>query len=194
MNNYRFMYPFYLSRFDTIVQISAYDGVECEQEYGLRQLLLDNNFDAHLIEPLKDKYNLLLNNYPNEKGLIKFYNFAIYDKDGEEKFYLNTTESSFVRHTENDYCLVNTKTLPTFIKENNITKIDGLFLDVEGVEDIIINDLFSKTSIRPKIIRYEFPHLKNEQTLIELIKSNNYEISTCAFTEGDRVCVRKDLL
>jgi FkbM family methyltransferase len=187
-------YKKYVSEGDTILQIGSYDGVECEQEYGLRDLIMQNHYDVHVIEPLTNKYESLKNNYSKSNSDIKFHNLAIFNKDGEEKFFLSETESSFIRHTNKKFIYVRTNTIKTFLKENNLNKIDCLFLDVEGVEDIIITELLSQTNIRPKLIRYEFPHLINESALIEVVKQNDYSVYNCCFAAGDRVCIRNDCL
>jgi FkbM family methyltransferase len=182
---------------DVIVQIGAYNGVECEESYGLRELILNSKHECHLIEPLPDAFKSLKENYKNSINYIKFYNLAIYDTDGEKDFYFNSqipVESSFVRHTDCPSITVKTQKLSTFFNKNNITKVDGLFLDVEGVEDSIIHQLFEDTDIRPKVIRYEFPHLKDNESLEKYISKQNYVIMQCMFGAGDKICIRNDIL
>lgn len=182
---------------DVLVQIGAFDGIQCEQAYGLRNLILNNFHECHLIEPLPDAFEDLKKNYEKSVNQINFYNLAIYDFDGKKDFHVNPTtltESSFVRHTDCETISVETRTLSTFLKENNIDKIDGLFLDVEGVEDTIIHQLFETTNIRPKVIRYEFPHLKDNNSLEKFITSNGYVIMNCMFGLGDKVCIKNAIL
>lgn len=187
-------YKKYVKNNDIIIQIGSYDGVECEQEYGLRDLIMHNNYTVHLIEPLKEKFEELKNNYSKSKSNIIYHNFAIYNKNGEETFFINSTESSFIRHKDKGSILVKTKTFYTFLNDNLIENFDLLFLDVEGVEDTIIKDLFDNTKIRPKIIRYEFPHINNEKELIKIIELNDYIVYNCCYASGDRLCIRKDLI
>lgn len=182
---------------DVIVQIGAYNGVECEESYGLRELILNEKHECHLIEPLPDAFSFLVKNYKQSINDVNFYNLAIYDTDSERNFHFNPkipVESSFVRHKDCPSIKVKTQKLSTFLKENNISKIDGLFLDVEGVEDSIIHQLFEDTNIRPKVIRYEFPHLRNNESLEKFISKQNYVIMQCMFGSGDKICIRTDIL
>jgi FkbM family methyltransferase len=187
-------YKFFLSEEDVILQVGSYDGIECELEYGLRDLMIKNHYNVHMIEPLTDKFESLKNNYSEANSAISFYNLAIFNKDGEEKFFLSETESSLIRHTDKEFVYVKTNTIQTFLQQNEISKVDCLFLDVEGVEHIIIFDLLNKSSIRPKLIRYEFPHLLNEDELIKMLEDNGYFVYNCCFAAGDRVCIRSENL
>lgn len=182
---------------DVIVQIGAYNGVECEESYGLRELILNEKHECHLVEPLPDAFSSLKENYKQSVNDVNFYNLAIYDTDGEKNFYFNPdipVESSFVRHKDCPSIKVKTQKLSTFLSQNNITKIDGLFLDVEGVEDSIIHQLFEDTNIRPKVIRYEFPHIKDQESLEKFISNQSYVIMQCMFGAGDKICIRTDIL
>lgn len=183
---------------DIIVQLGANDGVRCE-EYGLRHIMKNEgrNLQCHLVEPLPNVFESLKNNYKDSANDIHFYNLAIYNKDGELNFYMNkdTVASSFVINKDNSTVIqVKTNTMKTFLKENNISVIDCLFLDTEGVEDTIIKELLSETSIRPRMIRYEFPHIKDNEELEDFISSYGYRITRCRHMAGDKVCIREDIL
>jgi FkbM family methyltransferase len=194
MIDYYANYKNYVNENDVIVQIGAFDGVECEENYGLREIIMMDNHECHLVEPLPETFLKLQTNYKSSVNDIKFYNLAIYSSDGEQDFYTNGTESSFVRHTDCEKIKVKTRTFDSFLKENSIQNIDCLFLDVEGVEDMIINQLFESTSIRPKVIRYEYPHIQDNDLLEKFISSNGYVVMQCIFGAGDKVCVRSDVL
>lgn len=114
MQKHKVDYKKYLNKENIILQIGSYDGVECEQEYGLRKDILNGKYISHLVEPLPDKFELLKQNYSLSKGLNFYYNLAIYNKNGVENFFCNTTESSFVRHTNCKFINVVTKTLNKF--------------------------------------------------------------------------------
>lgn len=193
MIHYYANYQNYVTENDVIVQVGAFDGVECEQ-YGLREIILSSKHECHLIEPLPETFVELKNNYKDSINDIKFYNLAIYNSDGEQDFHIHGTESSFVRHEECATIKVKTQTFDSFLKENSIENIDCLFLDVEGVEDMIILQLFESTNIRPKVIRYEYPHIKDNESLERFLRSNGYIVMQCIFGAGDKVCVRNDVL
>lgn len=182
-----------------IVQIGAYNGVDCEN-YGLREIILEGGKICHLLEPQPKVFEELKNNYSTAKSEMHFHNYAIYNSDDPMTFYQFLDYSSFV---DKDGVLANpgsatitvqSKLLSTFLKENNITDIDALFIDVEGVEDVIFDQLF-QTDIRPELIRYEWHHVSNLEKMENLIQENGYEIFSCIHSPcSDRVCVRKDIL
>jgi FkbM family methyltransferase len=186
-------YHKYIGENDVIVQVGAYDGVECEEHYGLREIIMSAKHECHLVEPLPDVFEKLKENYKSSINDINFYNLAIYDKDGECDFYLHGTESSFVRHEDCQSIKVKTQTFHSFLNENSIENIDALFLDVEGVEDVIISQLFNNTNIRPKVIRYEYPHILDNKSLQKFLRSQKYVVAQCIHGEGDRVCIRNDV-
>jgi FkbM family methyltransferase len=191
MSNY-INYQNYIKENDVIVQVGSYDGIQCE-EYGLREIILHNKHECHLIEPQPSAFENLKINYKDSINQINFYNLAIYDSNGEQDFHIHPSipvESSFVRHTNFDTIKVKTQTFEVFLNENSIINIDCLILDVEGVEDTIIHQLFKNTTIRPKIIRYEFPHLKDNESLEKYITDNGYEVGKCVFGAGDKICIR----
>lgn len=193
MIHYYANYQNYVEEGDVIVQVGAFDGVECEH-YGLREIIMENKHECHLIEPLPDVFEELKTNYADSINSINFHNLAIYKSNGEQDFHANGTESSFIRHTACETIKVKTQTFDTFLQENSISKIDCLFLDVEGVEDVVILQLFENTDIRPKVIRYEYPHIQDLESLERYISSKGYVIMQCIFGAGDKVCVRNDIL
>lgn len=178
-----------------IVQIGAFNGVWFE-EYGLRDMIFKNKYVCHLIEPLEPAFTELQSNYTNANSEIHFHKIAIYNKNGDMEFYRcpEQWEASFVRHTNAEVVVVPTLKFETFIEQNNITHIDGLFIDVEGVEDVILEQMFENTNIRPNVIRYEFPHLVDPEGVIRYVESKGYTVTRCKYQIGDNVCVRNDLL
>lgn len=192
-------YMDYIEVGGTIVQIGAFDGV-AHEDFGLRELIFTNELNCHLIEPQENEFVKLKQNYDGAKATINFHNFAIYTQDGTMEFKILGAMSSFVdtqffsERSDWTRTTVETKLLKTFVQENNITKINGLFLDVEGVEDVVFNQLFEDTSIRPDVIRYEWYHVKDKEKLEDYIKQNGYTIYPCDFSQFDKICVRNDLV
>ena len=192
-------YKKYLSSGDTILQIGANDGITCE-DYGLRELILNKEFLVHLVEPVPQQFENLKLNYANSQSQLIFHNIAIWDRTGNCDLVLhgpNNTESSVVNHENKDNAIrinVPVVTFSDFISNNNLNNIDALFLDVEGVEDIIIKDLFLQTMISPKIIRFEYVHLTNLLDVKNMLSENNYHVFFCNFGAGDLICIHQDLL
>ena len=188
-------YKNYIQENDLIVKIGSYDGLAYEN-YGFREMVINQKHECHLIEPQPSVFERLKVNYKDSVNEINFYNLAIYDSNGECDFHIcstNPVESSFVRHTNFDTIKVKTQTIDSFLEENNIFEIGGLFLDIEGTEDIVISQLFEKTNILPKLIRYEYPHLANNDALEKYIKSKGYIVGNCIYSPDDKVCVRSDV-
>ena len=174
-------YKNYLKDGGVIVQIGAYDGISFEN-YGLQDLINDGNYICHLVEPQDDVFETLQNTYKHSKSNVKYHNYAIYTEDGVMPFLKQQEYSSFViTDPAGVMSTVKTKRLKTFFDENSITEISGLFLDVEGVEDEIIYQLFNETVVRPDFIRYEYPHLKNLPELEEYINQQGYIIEQCPY-------------
>ena len=69
-----------------------------------------------------------------------------------------------------------------FFADNNITDVSGLFLDVEGVESVILHQLFEKTTVRPRVIRFEYPHIKDREDLEHFIRQQGYTIWNCSYS------------
>jgi FkbM family methyltransferase len=186
----------------TLIQIGAFDGVACEDS-GFRELVLYKNYNAHLVEPVIDFFQALQKNYSNATSNVRFYNQAIYTENGELPFFKNYTDPlqcTFIRENVAEYhgqtILVQSRTFDTFLQENNINEIEGLFIDAEGAEDTILQQLFEKTNIRPNIIRYEWPHLPDPVNTIRYIMSYGYTVSPCIYSGGrvDNICIKNDLL
>lgn len=191
-------YKKYLSSGDMILQVGANDGITCE-DYGLRELILNKEFLVHLVEPVPQEFEKLKINYANSQSHLIFHNIAIWDRTGNCDLVLhgpNNTESSLVNH-ENKHNAISINipvfTFVDFITNNNLKSIDALFLDVEGVEGIIIRDLFLHTMIRPKIIRFEYAHIANLLAVKNILTENKYHVFFCPFGGGDLICIRQDL-
>tara|TARA_B100001250_G_scaffold364883_1_gene345249 strand:+ start:1824 stop:2516 length:693 start_codon:yes stop_codon:yes gene_type:complete len=120
----------------------------------------DNNYFFHSIEP-----NLELIKYQKKKyrklKRINFYNLAISNKGGESPFYIRTPSSHSSLKEEhidsefnNEVSIKKVKTLAldTFVKSENITKIDLLKIDTEGSEIDILES--SKNLIKSGLIKY----------------------------------------
>jgi FkbM family methyltransferase len=196
-----FDYRHYLRNTGTLVQLGAFDGVMCEVA-GVREIILHNeNYTCHLVEPLRNAFQNLKINYQNAKSQIHYHNIAIYETDGFALFNEHVSDyghgvfSSFVNKSKSasKEIVVPTKTLKTLFNENNITEITGLFVDVEGVEEIIFQQLFETTTVRPEVIRFEFPHLDEPGKLINYIEQQGYTVKQCIYEWCDKICVRNDV-
>lgn len=84
--------------------------------------------------------------FPNLPNIEKctFYQLAISDNSGLLKLNLGDSICSslfFNEGAQENYCLVETISIPEFCYSNNIQKIDLLKLDIEGAEIVVLQNL-----------------------------------------------------
>jgi FkbM family methyltransferase len=181
----------------TFIQIGSNDGIKNEN-CGFREEVLEHEHNVIMIEPIPSFFNQLKLNYKNSKSHIQFENCAITESNQEKSIYLNDEESSFCvikDRDPNNFLKVKCKTIHDIIKEYNITHIDGLFIDAEGYEYLILKNLFEKKNI-PNInfIRYEFVLSENINGLDELLVNNGFRIFKDSTEGGDKIAVNNKLI
>jgi len=118
----------------------------------------------YLFECQKDIAEILENNLKlNNISNYSLFNFGLADKNGETHFYPNTNNntgaSSFCGNWENvsqDHITLPIRRGDDVIKENNITKIDFIKLDVEGFEAEVLTGLKETFQAHKPIILMEW--------------------------------------
>lgn len=122
-------------KLDVVIDVGALAG-----EFGA--YIYDRAGIIYAIEPFTPHYRELLENI-NEFGLtkIKPYHIALSSQAGIAPFTTNETRGgNHLAETSNENTQeVITKTLAQFIKEEGITHVDVLKIDVEGDEEAIFN-------------------------------------------------------
>ena len=169
------------------VEAGANDGVfqSCTHE-----LEKTGEWIGILIEPNVDVYN---NCVANRSSQNNFYNCALvsfeHDRD-TIPFYLHSGHSAMggvFQRTDTQYSSVvevPCRTLQSILDEVEISKIDKLFLDVEGFELSVLKGIdFSKTLIEEAEIEVHscsvinYKDNNNEKVdIINFMKQNNYEV------------------
>lgn len=108
---------------------------------------------------------------------IECVNKAVSDIDGEINFYVSQTEgsnaNSLVNRSDNERAIVKIKTemLDSFVKRNNISQLDIVKIDAEGVEcSVLKGSKLTLTKLRPKVILAIHPSLiaNNNNSLSEI--------------------------
>ena len=144
------------------VDVGAHDGVSINNTLYFEK---NNNWTGINIEPIKNIFDNLVSNRPNNINL----NCAVCNTDGETEFLCNTGYTEMIsgikdmfdsRHLQRlqrennqmgsttEVIKVNTKKLETICDENNITHINYLSIDVEGAEFEVIKSInFDKVFI-----------------------------------------------
>ena len=76
------------------------------------------------------------------------------------------------------------------IKEENISKIDFLIIDVEGLEFNILQDFLKNTNFKANII-FEMKFMKKVEIfeILDLLKKNEYDIT---LFKNDFICLKKN--
>lgn len=113
---------------DVIVDIGANVG-------NFSYYMYDQAKEIYAIEAAQENFTIL-NNFVIENKLtkIKPFHLAISDSNGEQDLYKNRGCGGYSLMIGAFSERVKTKTLASFIKENNIEKIDILKIDVESAE------------------------------------------------------------
>lgn len=180
------------------VQIGANDGVRGDP---VREHVLKHNWSGLLVEPVPHVFGRLKHNYVGQAGL-SFANVAVSHNNGSATMlaplelpdgapnplsHLSTFDSRVIRKhkwakdigklmqpTE-----VQTVTLPTLFEEFSVEHIDGLFVDTEGHDKTILDQL-DLSAVRPHFVLYEHGHLPaNDQAdLADRFTSAGYGLTT----------------
>lgn len=174
---------FKLERGETtkFIQIGSNDGISNDP---IRDLILGNDWEGVVIEPVAFLFNKLPVSYKNAKGNIFFENCAISNQAGLQPFYeikeQKNTEglpywydqlSSFnkeviLKHKSAipniedliSEVMVQTNTIENVLNKYSISHVDVIHMDTEGYDAQIIEGIdFSKIS--PDIVLFENRHL-----------------------------------
>lgn len=144
------------------VSVGANDGIFIDEVY--QSGLLTNKWRSYFIEPVKTTFDKLVSNYnslyPNNNFVYE--NSAIYIEDGfgqliTRKYDDSNGLCSFFRKYKYDESVsyqVNTITFKTFLQRYNISHIDFLKVDCEGMDSEIVLQCFDN-KIFPDVILYE---------------------------------------
>jgi FkbM family methyltransferase len=171
------------------VDIGAHDGVSINNTLYFEK---NNNWTGINVEPIKNVFDKLIINRPNNINL----NCAVCNNDGETDFLCNTGytemisgikdtfDSRHLQRLENenkqmgsrtDIIKVKTKKLETICDENNISHINYLSIDVEGAEFEVIKSInFDKVFI--DVIGFENNYKETSIPIIKYLENKNFVI------------------
>ena len=185
------------------IQLGANDGIMCEG-YGLRSILLEQKHNAILVEPLPEVFERCKENYKDANSTLYFENIAVVPtKTNEyEKIYHNDdhglepgVQSSFVRYeTSEIFDLVKVEEFKYLVEKYNLTKIHGLFIDIEGLEYDVLDNIFNTINIPISFIRYEFPHVKDPDALDNMLIDRGFKVFQCKHGAGDKVAISYEFM
>jgi FkbM family methyltransferase len=194
------------------VSIGANNGIFVDEVF--QSNLLNINWDCYFIEPVKETFDSLIKNYeehyPNNN--FKYENYAIHINEGEDYLVTNKVDDSrgmcsFFRYEneETEKIIVTKKTFKTFILSNDITKINFLKIDCEGMDCEIILQCFDN-EIYPDIILYEdisllkkIKNVRDSKDLNEWVSNQSEyviisDIPEYQYEEDNKLLIKKELL
>lgn len=161
--------------------------VDCGSNIGMSILYFNKLYPSSTIigfEANPYAFKILEKNIEvNKLKNVEIHNIALYDKEDELDFHINTnlttgTGSLFERKGHENKFSVKAKKLSSYL--GNMEKIDLVKIDVEGAELYILNDLFNTSAIN-KADQYiiEFHHnLSKENSVfsnfIKKFEEHNY--------------------
>jgi FkbM family methyltransferase len=194
------------------VSIGANDGIFVDEIF--QSNLLNINWSGIFVEPVKEKFDLLVENYkfhyPNNK--FQYENSAIHIESGDDFLITQVDDDSrglcsFFR-VENEFSEripVKKITFLDLIKKYNIKKINFLKIDCEGMDsEIILQSL--DNNIIPDLILFENINLpilnekvRNFDNLVKRLDDFDNliildDIPEFQYEESNKLLIKKDLL
>jgi FkbM family methyltransferase len=169
------------------MDVGAHDGISINNTLFFEK---NHNWNGINIEPIKNVYNNLVINRPNNINL----NLAVCDYNGTADFLCNTGYTEMISGLKNNFDLrhmkrlerenkehgskteiitVNTKRIETICDEYNIKHINYLSIDVEGAEFEVIKSInFDKVFI--DVIGFENNYNDISEPIIKYLNTYNY--------------------
>lgn len=210
-----------LESFETVLDIGSW---HLGQSVEFLELLPD--IQIHAFEPNPHNFKKCQETHSRLRGYFKqnlhVYNLALNDHEGDLKFYIvkdenpgasskfrlmqGATKNYFGKDWVQEEITVKGTTLDKWTKENNIDKVDAIWIDVQGAElDVFeggketlkdVKCIFTEVGLKPyyegQSLKNEIDYfLKNEMHFVEITESFEYNGSDC---EGNTIYVREDLL
>jgi FkbM family methyltransferase len=147
------------------------------------EFFLLSKWMVHCFEPDKDNFRIINNRF-TKFSKIKSNNLAISNKSGSLKFYRSSVSdgiNSLIKfHESHNYeYKVDVIRLDTYLKKNNIKKIDFLKIDVEGNDFNVLKSIDLNT-VSPTIIMMEYENAKTKNIgikindILEYLSNKNY--------------------
>ena len=180
------------NKIKNVIQIGANDGVAFDD---LNYFIKKFKTNSILVEPIKEIYEKLKNNYKNF-SFVKLENSAISDDNTinylykvDKKFLIfygnhipaisSFDKKHLIKHNVKNSHIkkekVKSLTIKELLKKYNITSLDLFFVDAEGYDGNIVNDFLDKTNFR-SIIIFEYIHIDDKifKSLIKKLLTKKY--------------------
>ena len=194
------------------VSVGANDGIFVDEVF--QSNLLNIKWKSYFIEPVKERFDLLITNYENHYPNNNFIyeNSAIYIDRGDDFLITSKNDDSrglcsFFRIESDisDKIPVTKITFKDLIEKHNIDKINFLKIDCEGMDHEIILQCLDNNII-PDLILFEDIQLsltrngvRNKTDLIDRINEIDElviidDVAEFQYEEGNKLIIKKELL
>lgn len=174
------------------IQVGANDG-----KFGdpLRKFILNHSWHGVLIEPQKNIFDNLCQNYSEASERLIFENIAISNTEEQISLYRSAKQSGpntdcyassvvsvnekvirqqlKLKNSDLQEFKVNCSTLDTLIEKHQITQLDLLQIDAEGHDHIVLETI-DLSIHQPSIIQFEHGHLSPAQINKSIKRLNEY--------------------
>jgi FkbM family methyltransferase len=196
----------------TFVSVGANNGIFVDEIF--QSNLLNLNWECYFIEPVKETFDSLIKNYKEHYpgNNFKYENYAIHINEGVDYLITNKVDDSkgmcsFFRNENEgtEKIMVTKKTFKTFKLKNDITKINFLKIDCEGMDYEIILQCFDN-EIYPDLILYEdismpktIDDVRGLKDLTEWVSNQDEyviisDIPEYQYEEDNKLLIKKELL
>lgn len=144
-----------------------------------------NKFDCYVyaFEPKEKYFNNLLKKFEKNKK-VRVYNFALSNFTGNSKISDIGAGSSIVEREENSFFeIIDVVSFSDFVKSENIDKIDLLYLNIEGSEyDLIQNILDNNLQKKIQHFQIQFHNfVKSSKSKRKMIRKSLKKTHKCVF-------------
>ena len=170
---------FQIDKNDVVIDVGAHIGL-----FVLYASQFCKNGKIFCFEPIKENYNLLLDNISlnNIKNIFP-YNIAVTKKTSIAKIFLNEDESGHSMYVKNkNFVEINSKSLFDIFTENDIKECDFLKIDCEGAEYEIIESLPSDFFVKIKKMVIEYHMADSNPELLEKLITKLKQFSFSVYT------------
>ncbi len=161
-----------------VFDIGAYKGSLSKKVYKKFQCQL------YLFEPLKEEYEYLKQYFKDNIEDVKVFNFGLLDKDQEMYFSDISGASSIFERPEGSLSInVKMKSFKSFVEENSIESIDLMYINIEGSEYKLLNEIIDSGYIENiNFLQIQFHTFVNDSTeLRRLIREQLRKTHKCIF-------------
>ncbi len=146
-----------------------------------------SNFNYRFKGDIQKDYYAEIRHEKHNINKMKYLNIGLYNKKAKLKFYKQKNEKyvsqSLISGMFSDkYDMVEVDSIKNIMKHNNHTYIDLLKLDIEGAENIVLEQMLDD-NIYPKYLCVEFDlllkkkdHDNTTNRIIQRLLKNNYKI------------------